>query len=330
MSIADKQIFLRELKERLGDFIPGNQIDRILEETSDVLVDFEMISTPTGGDDDSEDLLKYFLDAKRVEGRAESTLERYSYLLQRLRKDTGVPFSRMTVYHIRGYFTSERSRGISASTIEGYRSAYAEFFKWLAREGLIKSDPMVSVSPIKQPTVERLPFSPVELERIEAAAMDPDDHRDIAIINFLTSTGCRVSEMCGADRADVDFQKQQLTVLGKGAKERTVWFDDVAAFYLEKYLKERTDDDPALFLGRAGIRMQPGGVRAMLKRIEEKSGVENVHPHRFRRTRATTLIDKGMVIQDVATILGHRKLDTTMTYVYIDKRNVANNFRKYA
>ena len=76
--------------------------------------------------------------------------------------------------------------------------------------------------------------------------------------------------------------------------------------------------------------MTPGGVRAALSRIAEEAGVANVHPHRFRRTRATNLIDHGMPIQEVAAVLGHDKLDTTMKYVYVNQRNVENSYRKYA
>ena len=109
-----------------------------------------------------------------------------------------------------------------------------------------------------------------------------------------------------------------------------MFIDNVTAMLLNRYFRERTDISEALFVGRSSERLSPNGVRAMLNRTAEKAHVEHVHPHRFRRTLATNLIDHGMQIQDVASILGHEKLDTTMTYVYIDKNNVKNAYRKYA
>ena len=117
---------------------------------------------------------------------------------------------------------------------------------------------------------------------------------------------------------------------GKGNKERTVYINSVALLSLKRYLTTRNDIEPALFIGQRKNRITPHGVRAMLKVIEEKSGVENVHPHRFRRTLATNLISRGMPLQDVAAILGHDKLDTTMRYVYIDRRALKNEYQKYA
>ena len=333
MSLADRQIFLRELEERLGDFVPANLTEGILRAAGETLECYELRATDTGACDQAMDLLTYFLDAKRVEGRSESTLKRYKYLLTRLQKDTGVPFQRITVYHIRNYFTQERERGISSSTIEGYRSAYSEFFRWLAEEGFLRTNPMRSIGPIKQPKIQRKPYGEKELEKLWAAAIAPESpqrKRNLAILAFLEATGCRVSELCGLNREDIDFQNRKAKVFGKGAKERTVFFGEAAELYLQEYLEERTDDEPALFLGKRHERLTTDGIRIMLQQLGNRAGVENVHPHRFRRTRATTLIDHGMVIQDVAAILGHEKLDTTMRYVYMDEHNVASNYRKYA
>lgn len=328
MSILDKQMLLRDLETRLGDFIPANQINQILAAADEALLNFEVTSAPTAGPDgDSEDLLRFFLDAKRVEGKSEKTLSRYSYILKRLQTGTGVPFSRMTVHHIRGFYSAERARGIASSTLEGNRQVYSSFFGWLTREGLIQHNPMVNLASIKQPKVVRKPFDAAELAKLEKAAEDP---RDRALIAFLESTGCRVSEICQMNTEDIEESNNSLIVHGKGDKERRVWFDKETAMWLEEYLLTRTDSDPALFIGRTGKRLTPDGIRCILNRIAARAGVENVHPHRFRRTRATTLINRGMAVQDVATVLGHSKLDTTMRYIYIDEKLVENNFRKFA
>ena len=150
------------------------------------------------------------------------------------------------------------------------------------------------------------------------------------MLAFMLSTGCRISEMCQLNRDDVDLNTMECRVLGKGNKERIVFLDQVAAMLLREYLAQRTDDSPALFVGRLTNRLSPNGVRKMLSVISESSTVERVHPHKFRRTLATSLIRHGMPIQEVAAILGHDKLDTTMQYVIMDKTDVKNAYRRYA
>ena len=180
---------------------------------------------------------------------------------------------------------------------------------------------------IKYDKVLRLPFSGEELERLKSACTNA---RDIALIHFLHATGCRVSEVVSVDISDVDFQNRELIVHGKGGKERTVYLTQVASMYLERYLKERGDESKALFVGKGSSRIQKNGIEAAVKRIGERAGVDNVHPHRFRRTLATELIARGAALQDVQMILGHEDIRTTQVYVYVDKKNVKNTYDKYS
>jgi site-specific recombinase XerD len=154
--------------------------------------------------------------------------------------------------------------------------------------------------------------------------------RDRALIAFLMATGCRISEVTQLNREDVDLSRLECTVLGKGNKERTVYFDGVTAALIRTYMEQRKDSSPALFAGRGTDRITPHGVRKMLKVLANGANVDHVHPHKFRRTLATNLIRHGMQIQEVAAILGHDKLDTTMQYVVLDKSDVAHSYRKYA
>ncbi len=327
MSLIDKQMYLKNLEERLGAFVPANSVARILQEASEALVDYEMTGTPNGEDDNSKNLLQYFLEAKRIEGRADTTVARYKYLLERLQADTGVPLSKITIYHVRSYFMSERERGISQATIEGYRSVYNEFYKWVNQEGFLKENPMRSMSAIKQQKVKRKHFSPTEIRQLEESAKTL---RDLTIVHFLHATGCRISEVVQLNRDEIDFQDMSMIVFGKGAKERTVYINEVTAMYLKRYMKERKDDNPALFIGLRGERLTQHGVQEMLRTLGIRAGVENVHPHRFRRTLATELLQKGMPVQEVASILGHEKLETTMRYCNVDQKTVQNAYRRLA
>lgn len=326
MSIASKQMLLNELEERLSDKLSARDLQAFVTDTSSLLARYE-VEFKAQESHASEDYLKAFLDAKQIEGRSQKTLERYRYILKKLLVETGVPLPEITTYHIRSYLIREKSRGIGDKTIEGTRTVFSSFFGWLWKEGLIERNPCANIGAIKCTKKIRHPYSDVEIEKLKESC---DTLRDRAIISFLLSTGCRISEMCGLNRDDVDFESLECQVLGKGNKERTVYIDNVTAMLLKRYLKSRADFVQALFIGKGSERMTPGGVRARLKTIAERAGVENVHPHRFRRTLATNLINHGMQIQEVASILGHDKIDTTMTYVYIEKNNVKNAYRRYA
>ena len=201
------------------------------------------------------------------------------------------------------------------------------YFGWLWREGLIEKNPMGNMGAIKVPKVQRKTFSETDIEKL---VRESKTTRDAAIIRFLASTGCRISEMTGLNRDSVDFEKLECVVHGKGDKERVVFFSPVAGMILQEYLRSRTDDEPALFLGCRKERIQPGGVRNMLKQLAKVAGVQHVHPHKFRRTRATELCRHGMPIQAVAKILGHEKIDTTLRYVNIEREDLKNDLRRYA
>lgn len=328
MSIIDKQTFASELHERLRDKLTLKDIEAVTNELTKQMAYYDMERRKdNASQQDFDDMLQLFVDTKRIEGRSEKTLDRYKYILGKFRERDKTPIRQITVFNIRQFMSYEKARGLSDRTLTGYRDVFSSFFGWVHREGLLPNNPCANLMPIKYRKEVRRPYSDVDIERLKEACKIT---RDKAIITFLLSTGCRISEVCNLNRSDIDFDNLECVVLGKGNKERTVYLNEIAAMQLKKYLGTRTDDGEALFVGKGTDRIQPHGVRIMLKRIEERSGVENVHPHRFRRTLATNLINHGMAIQEVASILGHDRIDTTMTYCYIDKQNVKNSYRKYA
>ena len=266
-----------------------------------------------------------FLDAKELEGKSRKTIEQYRYRLQRLHEETSVSFRKITVYHLRQYLMQEKTRGLKPKSLNNDRDVWSSCFGWLYKEGLIDSNPCANLAAAKVQAPEIVPFEAKEIQLLREAAKDRGQR---AIIEFLLSTGCRISELCGANIADVDFRNMKLDVVGKGNKRRTVYIDDITEMMLRRYLDERKDRSPALFVSRYGERYTQNGVRAMLKTLAERAGVENVFPHRFRHTLATNLIDRGMSVQEVAKILGHENINTTMIYVYINQRAIENNYRK--
>lgn len=327
MSITAKQYLLKQVGNELNRVLTAQDLETVQEKLNAILGMFEVEGISENKvDGETDDFLTAFLDAKEIEGRSKKTIEHYRYIINRALKEVNTPIRQITVFHLRSYLIQKKNEGIADKTLEGIRSVLCSFFGWLQKEGLLRENPCANLSPIKCAKKVRIPYSDVDIECLKEACLS---NRDKAIISFLLSTGCRISEVCELNRNSIDFQAKECTVLGKGNKERTVFIDDVTSMLIQRYLDGRTDNSEALFSGKGTARMTPGGIRARLCSIAKKAGIQNVHPHRFRRTLATNLIGHGMPIQDVAVILGHDKLDTTMKYVYIDKTDVKNAYRKY-
>ena len=263
-------------------------------------------------DTSAEGQLRKYIATKRIEGKAESTLRRYYEENLKVINYFRKPLREITTYDLRFYLSLRRQQGgVSNRTLDGMRRCYSSFFSWLTAEGLIG----------------RKPYSAVELEKLRAAC---GNARDLALVDFLYSTGCRVSEVSRLDITDVDLDSGECLVVGKGNKERLVYLTDVAGMHLKTYLDTRKDVGNALFTGKGSSRIKKSGIEAILRRLGKAAGVENVHPHRFRRTLATNLLDRGMNIQDMAAILGHADLKTTQIYCYISQQNVKTAYKKFA
>lgn len=325
MPIADKQVLLNRIATELGSELTANQVNTAMSVLALNMDQFD-VSYVGEANSDGNELLDAFLSTKEIEGKSSKTIERYRYILSKMLNAVKVPVASINVYHLRNYLTQRKTDGLSDNTLRGMRDVFCSFFGWLSREGLLPRNPAGNLSPIKAPKKVRRPFSPTDFERLKESCASP---RDKALVAFLAATGCRISEVCRVNRNDVDMAHKRCTVLGKGNKERVVYLDDVAAMLLQRYLSNRTDTSEALFAGKGTKRLTPGGARFALKKLEKKAGIENVHPHRFRRTLATNLIDRGMAIQEVAALLGHDKIDTTMTYVHISQEHVQSAYHKY-
>ena len=314
------------LQERVDDDV----IDTIQDILIITLNDYEIQERCTDlvpQDSSAEKFLKRFIATKKVEGITMNTLRRYYDENNRLIQFLNKPIMDITTDDIRFYLSHRReTKKVSNRTLDGMRRCFSSFFSWLSAERLIPHNPCASLKQIKYKKTVKKPFSSTELEKLRRTC---NNIRDLALVDFLYSTGCRVSEVARLDISDVDFENSEVHVLGKGNKERIVYLSPVALMNLQDYLNSRKDENIALFLGKGTKRIGKNGIEAMLKRIGEKANVQNVHPHRFRRTLATNLLDRGMNIQDIASILGHADLKTTQIYCYISQCNVKNAYQKY-
>ena len=280
-----RQVIIQSVLQALQ----GKAEPEVLDTVQDVLViqlnqyEIQERSTElTVSDNSTEGMLRRYIATKRIEGKAESTLRRYweqnLKLIQFLQK----PLHEITTDDIRFYMAYRRQQGrVSNRTLDGMRRCYRSFFSWLSAEGIISRNPCAALNQIKSRKQIKKPYSAVELELIRKSCTDD---RDLALVEFLYSTGCRVSEVSELDTVDIDMATGECIVIGKGNKERTVYLTDVAMLHLQTYLNSRTDNSIALFAGKGTPRLTKGGIETLLKRIGRAAGVENVHPHRFRRT----------------------------------------------
>ena len=199
----------------------------------------------------------------------------------------------------------------------------SSFFSWLEDEDYIIKSPVRRIHKVKTATNVKETYTDEDLEKMRDNCVEL---RDLAIIDMLASTGMRIGEMVLLNKADIDFNERECVVFGKGDKERVVYFDARTKIHLRNYINSRTDENPALFvtLRSPFERIKIGGIE-MGKELE----IEKVHPHKFRRTLATMAIDKGMPIEQLQQLLGHKRIDTTLQYAMVKQSNVKQAHRKY-
>ena len=276
-----------------------------------------------------EELISSFISAKRVEGCSEKTLGYYSSTLKNVFSIVSVPIRQITTNDIRVYLAEYQGRGtVSKVTIDNIRRILSSFYSWLEDEDFILKSPIRRIKKVKVSKVVKEVYSDETLEIIRDNC---ENLRDLAMVDLLSSTGMRVGELVMLDRADIDFQNRECVVLGKGDKERLVYFDARTKVHLRNYLDSRTDHNPALFvtLNKPSNRLEISGVEKRLRELGRRLNIAKVHPHKFRRTLATKAIDKGMPIEQVQKLLGHQKIDTTLEYAMVSQNNVKISHRKY-
>ena len=260
----------------------------------------------------NQTLKEEFLSAKQVEGCSERSVSYYSSTLDNLIKTLEKPFNQIETEDLRVYLGEyQKKNNASKQTIDNIRRILSSFFTWLEDEDYILKSPVRRIHKIKTMKQVKETYSDEALERLRDNCKTI---RDLALIDMLASTGMRVGELVKLNRVDVDFVNRECVVLGKGSKERVVYFDARTKLHLQNYLNSRTDDNEALFVSllEPHNRLEIAGVEIMLRKLGRSLEINKVHPHKFRRTLATRAIDKGMPIEQVQKLLGHQKIDTTM------------------
>lgn len=280
-------------------------------------------------DTDNLEYLTMFLNAKKLEGCSERTIQYYKVTIRHFLKLITEPIRKITTEQIRQYLVDYQAiNNCSKVTVDNVRRNVSSFFSWLEEEDYILKSPMRRIHKIKTTKTVKNTITDEEIERLRDQC---DCKRDLAIIDLLYSTGMRVGELVRLNIEDIDFNERECIVLGKGDKERRVYFDAKTKIHLQDYLANRSDTNPALFvsLDAPYNRLQISGVEVHLRMLGRSLGIERIHPHKFRRTMATRAIDKGMPVEQVQKILGHSQIDTTMQYAIVNQNNVKESHRKY-
>lgn len=277
-------------------------------------------------DNSNERILKNYIASLRLEGKSELTIDQYHRKVKNFLNATGKAVKKITTGDIRYYLAKYFSeRNVGKTTLDNQRRALSAFFSWLTAENYIDKNPMLRIKKIKTDEKIKKPFSDTELEQIRSVTKNT---KEKALIEFMLSTGCRVSEIVNLHIQDINFSNNECIVYGKGGKERKVYISDKCMFYLDAYLRERKESSTSLFTNRNHYGMTKANIEILVSKIGKRAGVEKVHPHRFRRTFATNALDKGMSLQYVQKILGHQSVDTTMIYCCVDDANVKMAHRR--
>lgn len=326
-----KERLIRDIEIKLSEMYPEIDMDRVMTCVISCLGEYEVSEKSTQlaerPQDINDRILRRYSACLALDGKSQNTIKQYLYVLRKLGQ--GKPFTDMTTNDIRLFLGQMKVDGASNRYIENQRSYISALFQWMCVEDIIEKNPCAKIKPIKCEKIRRLPFSEVQIDRLRSACDTPKKR---AMIEVLLSSGVRCEELVNLDIGDVDIRNRTLIVRdGKGGKDRVTYISELAAEHLEAYLNTRKDSHPEMFQNRYGNRYETtGAIRKLVNAIASDAGVKNAHPHRFRRTFATTLHRRGMDIHEIQRLMGHSNINTTLEYIYTDDTELRAAYQKYA
>lgn len=324
-----KQKIMEDIVQQMLPYLDNAQLHKLQEILEHSLFEYEIAGRTIETEDDSQELINSFVYAKRIEGCSEKTLKYYRTTIEAMTEAIDKGVRHMQTDDLRAYLTGyQEQHGSSRVTIDNIRRILSSFFSWLEDEDHILKSPVRRIHKVKTATNIKETYTDEELEKMRDNC---EELRDLAIVDMLASTGMRIGEMVLLNKADINFNERECVVFGKGDKERVVYFDARTKIHLQNYIDSRTDDEPALFvtLREPHTRITIGGIESRLREFGKSLKIEKVHPHKFRRTLATMAIDKGMPIEQLQQLLGHKRIDTTLQYAMVKQSNVKQAHRKF-
>ena len=321
---------VNRLMIRLNGKIPDEYLDMVAQEIRVILHDYDVRPLETGltVTEGLPAAYTVYMVSKRIQALSEKTLYLYKIILEDMLHTINKDLADITTNDLRIYlYKLKEARGICDKTLDSRRHALNSFFTWAHNEGYIPLNPMAAIGPIKSEDKPREPFTDEEVELLRNACKTS---RECAIVETLLASGCRVSELAGLKREDIDFRTRKIKLYGKGKKRRTVPINARAVIALQKYQRERTDMGPYMFVGcrKPYKPMTNEGIEKIVRNIGKRAGVDNVYPHRFRHTFATQALSHGMELVVLQAILGHSKSDTTMIYARVLPERIEASYRQ--
>ena len=305
-----------KIKGVLLDYVDGDEYENLSNDILNILKDYEFAEKSTElaiYDDFNEKTLKRYATHLFVSGKSQGTIKQYVRACKIFAETIGRNFNEIQDDDPELFLFLEKKRGVSDCTLENTRSYIASFYHWMALNRIIKYNAWDRVKPIKSTQKVKMPFSSIDIDMIRRACANEYER---ALIELLLSSGIRVNELVNLEITDINFDNLSVHVRqGKGDKERVTYMTEIACMHLKNYLMKR-DDGVNILLSHKGQKYNTNAIREQLNRISERSNVDNVHPHRFRRTFATNLANRGMDIQEIRRLMGHTDINTTLKYVY--------------
>jgi len=278
-------------------------------------------------DEFNQRIIGLFLINKTVAGLTEKTIEHYKLVLTNIFFRIGKPANLITSDDLKFYIATRQVKDrVTNTTVGNEWHVLSSFYTWMTAEEHIIKNPMLRVECPKQRKQKKKAFSDMEVELLRNNC---DSLREKALFEVFLSTWCRVSEIVQMDIADINGS--EMIVMGKGHKERIVYLNPRAQLAINNYLATRTDNSPALFVGTKAPfdRLTKAGIEMAMRRLGKRANIDDVHPHRFRRTGATNALKRGMRIETVSHILGHESIRTTQIYLDIDENVAREAHMKY-
>lgn len=323
-SVNLKSKVINNILFKMSSYIDKTAVDvlqKILEEQF-VFLNMEQITTmPATVDNSTDEKNRYLIGLYQVKKRnlSPKTMEQYVRAIKSLASVIDKPYTDIDELDVDYYMSWYEKRNVNnnkgknqASTCNNERRYLSAFFTWMRKEKFRSDNPVELTEPMKEEQKPVEYFRPSEMEELREGCQDL---RDRAIVEALRSTGARVGELVEIDRNVIDWQTGDALIKGeKSGRYRTIYFDEVSRYHLRKYLDQRTDDNPALFVSKKKpyARLQTSGIRNIMKDIAKRSKMTcRVYPHKMRSTLGMNLRNAGVDIGDVSDVLGHA--NTTVT-----------------
>lgn len=318
-----------ELAKRLISMVSASE-PITMDTLNEILKGYTILRESDEEKSDLKKRISYYLGAKRIDGLSPRTLANYKYTLDMFSERVNKSVSKITADDIRGYISYlSEARGLRETSLQTHISVLRAFFSWLLMEERIKKNPMLKIRSLKLDKKNaRQALSVEELERLRDACKG---YREKALVEFLVSTGCRLSEVAQLSVADLDFNNRSVTVTGKGNKDRPVYFSIRARLMLQEYIKERKGGEGLFVSSKTPyLPLKPRAIQRIIHGLSVRAGLDaRVHPHLLRHTFATHALNSGMDVTAIQQLLGHENISTTQIYAAMNEDVIRHQYNKY-